>query len=509
MENKRDNKTIICKKLLIKVASYIVVLSLIVSVFSINIYAEEPKDDTYLDTYAAHYFEYLTSNFGNNTEGTCTYVAVGMLLSFYDSYLNDKFVIDDYEALGTINSDTHSVFSPGIRQEGDWEESSYSSYDTFVTANADDFFHLKLIQIARDDLHLYDQSSQNQRSTDSTNKPGETDWSIHLFDAKDVIEEYFSQLEYSSEETGRIEDYVTIHISSYNDEEHINLSDPNVAIRNEMIEKVIAGIPVVYAGFTVTNDNESKSSMNYNVSSGSSTKSKGHSMVAFDYDEESDTLYFHTGWNSDTVMTDKEVDAFIYTTKTVIMWFEIDDELVHSCSNNYAYSTSPTTSSLCACQMYSGSSSHTHNYNGIKYNDDCHFSRCVCGKVENVEAHNLIYPGIRPAYHYEKCNDCTYGDYVNHEYIVPQSPTETGHSLKCACGATITEAHYDKTYEKCDDSLHKVYCECGYLTGYDFHSYVTVQLKFRMCSHCGYVMPANPGPGQVIMGEEDEEPTTE
>ena len=60
MENKKDNKAIIYKKLFIKFASYILVLSLIVSVFSINIYAEDPKDDTYLDTYAAHYFNHLT-----------------------------------------------------------------------------------------------------------------------------------------------------------------------------------------------------------------------------------------------------------------------------------------------------------------------------------------------------------------------------------------------------------------------------------------------------------------
>ena len=106
---------------------------------------------------------------------------------------------------------------------------------------------------------------------------------------------------------------------------------------------------------------------------------------------------------------------------------------------------------------------------------------------------------------------CICGEYLlqNHNFIIQSSNSSSGHQLVCVCGETKTEAHYDKTYEKCDNSLHAVYCECGYLTGYDFHSYVTVQLQFRMCSCCGYVMPANPGPGQVIMGEEDEEPTTE
>ena len=58
-----------------------------------------------------HHFTRLHFNFANddyqiehdmemvppNTEGTCTYVAMSMFLSFYDTYWNDRFVIDDLE----------------------------------------------------------------------------------------------------------------------------------------------------------------------------------------------------------------------------------------------------------------------------------------------------------------------------------------------------------------------------------------------------------------------------
>lgn len=47
--------------------------------------------------YASQYFKNLNSNFGNNVYGTCTYVAIGMLLSFYDTYWDDNFIDDNYD----------------------------------------------------------------------------------------------------------------------------------------------------------------------------------------------------------------------------------------------------------------------------------------------------------------------------------------------------------------------------------------------------------------------------
>ena len=441
---KRENMKLFTKKAIIKIASCVTILSIVASLFCINIHANDSEDELHLDTYAAYYFHKLNSTppkIGLNTEGTCVYVAIGMLLSFYDSYLNDKFIDDDYEELGLVVTNTASVYSSGIKQEGDWKETTYLDYSSFITANAGKYFHLKLIQIARDDLHLYDQSTQNQRNTDSTPNPEETDWSINLYEAKDVIEEYFSQITYSAEEIERIEDNVTINISSYNDSEHVNLSDPNGAIRNEMIEKVKAGIPVVYSGHPELGE--------------------GHAMIAYYYDEENDTVYFHTGWNENTVITDKDVGEFIYTTKTKIMWFEIDEDYTHVCSNSYAYSSSPETGSLCACQMYSSSPSHIHNYNAIGHNIDCHYSKCICSKIANIEAHNLTYPDYNPVFHREECEDCSYMDFKSHEYTNFLSYTSTNHDVACACGATTTEAHYAYRYKSLDNSLHTVYCECG------------------------------------------------
>ncbi|MCM1259324.1 MAG: hypothetical protein NC182_00075 [Prevotella sp.] len=42
------------------------------------------------------YFENLHRNIGNNANGSCSYVASGTLLSYYDTFYNDKIVPNTY-----------------------------------------------------------------------------------------------------------------------------------------------------------------------------------------------------------------------------------------------------------------------------------------------------------------------------------------------------------------------------------------------------------------------------
>lgn len=45
------------------------------------------------DYFAPYYFSNLNGRFGKNVKGSCTYVAVDMLLSYYDSFWNDNFCL--------------------------------------------------------------------------------------------------------------------------------------------------------------------------------------------------------------------------------------------------------------------------------------------------------------------------------------------------------------------------------------------------------------------------------
>ncbi|MBR2968200.1 MAG: hypothetical protein IKC35_05460, partial [Clostridia bacterium] len=47
---------------------------------------------TSYDTFLEAYYRGLTQNFGHNYQKSCGYVALGMLLSYYDTYLDDDII---------------------------------------------------------------------------------------------------------------------------------------------------------------------------------------------------------------------------------------------------------------------------------------------------------------------------------------------------------------------------------------------------------------------------------
>ena len=68
----------------------------------------------------AFYFERLGSRHAHNADGTCTVVAAEMLLGYYDTFVNDNIVDEQYDqpAVESINSSTPTVLdfvsSPGV-----------------------------------------------------------------------------------------------------------------------------------------------------------------------------------------------------------------------------------------------------------------------------------------------------------------------------------------------------------------------------------------------------------
>lgn len=42
--------------------------------------------------YSSYYFSHLNDNIGINVKGSCTYIALGMLLQYYDTYYDDSII---------------------------------------------------------------------------------------------------------------------------------------------------------------------------------------------------------------------------------------------------------------------------------------------------------------------------------------------------------------------------------------------------------------------------------
>lgn len=75
------------------------------------------------------YFSNLLSNIGNNqTRSTCGYVALAMLLSYYDNVLNNSIVNSSYEVNGTNGESNGTLFEPNTWLPSPDDVPSYYNY---------------------------------------------------------------------------------------------------------------------------------------------------------------------------------------------------------------------------------------------------------------------------------------------------------------------------------------------------------------------------------------------
>ena len=88
------------KKIKHSIIAVVLVFSLLTGVFSINSVALQPGPDC--EKVSHHFFEEIGNSVPANVRGSCVYVALTMMLQFYDFYWNDDFVDDSYVILKFI-----------------------------------------------------------------------------------------------------------------------------------------------------------------------------------------------------------------------------------------------------------------------------------------------------------------------------------------------------------------------------------------------------------------------
>lgn len=97
------------------------------------------------------YFSNLTTNLGNNeTNSSCGYVALAMLLNYYDTYSNDNIVEEKYEVDAEFTTNMYDVPSPGTKHELNYnpEGNDVEGYINYLRNNyVDSSLHAKLALI--------------------------------------------------------------------------------------------------------------------------------------------------------------------------------------------------------------------------------------------------------------------------------------------------------------------------------------------------------------------------
>lgn len=225
--------------------------------------------ETYIDyTYASYYFNNLRENFGNNVFGSCGYVSIGMLLSFYDSYWDDSFISNTYDINSTFTATEQPLAdfylipsyaeSPGIKFEssslfGD-SNISIEDYLNIASQNQNTYFQFKLFDLAKEYFGEV--------------KLDGAEGSLGL-DSQDI----FDLLDY----------YIHNHKGFSDDEVKVNLyrTSSDSTMKSNIIGNIQNGNPVI---LVVKQPNTSKA----------------HSVIAYDYNASNGEIYVHTGWKDET-----------------------------------------------------------------------------------------------------------------------------------------------------------------------------------------------------------------
>lgn len=117
---------------------------------------------TSYSTYLKHYYDNLTTNFGMNYKGSCGYVGLGMLLSYFDSYFDGNLISSSYTFRPVAPSmdaiarrDSPGIIHDSVDAFDDYENEDISTWenedylDYYYDIN-DTSLHAKLITIGND-----------------------------------------------------------------------------------------------------------------------------------------------------------------------------------------------------------------------------------------------------------------------------------------------------------------------------------------------------------------------
>ena len=257
-------------------------------------------DDLYInDYYEGVYFSNLHENISNNSHGTCSYVTIGMLLSYYDSYWDDSFIPEEFDiesesyfktySSGDFSIQSFYAESPGILFEPSNEVESLSSADylDYVKSKSNKYFQSKLISLS---ISYFGAS----KFDNNLNQFGMT----------------FTDI------TGFLGYYLYNYCNFNTSEVIIDSCNDLDSVRSYAINKIKKGIPVLLRS--------------------ESSSLGGHAFITYDYDEKTDEIYVHTGWrdeNANKTLSHVALSSTCFT--NIIDAISLDVKMSSSISFNY------------------------------------------------------------------------------------------------------------------------------------------------------------------------------
>lgn len=317
-----------------------------------------------------NYFSSLDENIGFNAFGTCGLIGIGMLLSYYDTFWDDSLIEERFDCGGRLNNftkDVNLISSPGIINDKDLvlmnindvlsSNSIYEfkDYKSFVNKESYSFFHLFLLKKALENEKINISYGDGSSYIDF-------ELSMNYNQIYFMLEQYIKDANKS----------ITIDT---NEAHRMNAKDYAIA----MLQKNIPVLMGIYG------------------------EKGGHVVVAYKYDKNSDTIFFHSGleeYGSYATLDYMGYDSFVFS-------MALTNFDHHLCSNNiYSYDKN---AAVCVCQLDGSYPSHKHDYsvNFTSIDKLKHYETCPCGVWQKnnhtVDLTNVI---VKNGHRYSNCIYC-------------------------------------------------------------------------------------------------------
>ncbi len=276
-----------------------------------------------------NYYENLTENFGTNVVGSCGYVAITSILTYFDTYWDDNIIPEQYDVDVNSTSITNVLneTSPGCIYDNTLLHTSESVYRAECLRTSDYNLHSLLI-------------SQN------------SSLSVSVLGTEAVLKKFFPSSY----------DNAFIYLP-YQFDNNMTTEQKNFLAYTYVSSAIDRGLPVIL-----------------NIQD--ATHSKRHAVVAYSYN--ASNIICHFGWKGSP--TDLGFDYGDYVEIYALMI--LVPRMLHYHSNNYVIEHEDGFKYFyCPCPETLG---HTHDFSTYEEIDESgHLAICSTCNEENIEPHML------------------------------------------------------------------------------------------------------------------------
>ena len=441
----------------------------------------------------AFYFQNLTSNFGINTNHSCGYVAIGMLLSYFKELYDSRLIPN------SINTTINNV-PISMNYEDYYNDSIDDEYNISLmeSPGSNDLFHNYLI-----DFGSYEVQNLGYRR-----------YSLDDFTLVDVLYQYLERI-YGPSNSFLDIDYRLLTdarfynngvYSEQNDFEHdysyydSQTSRANIMSINgvneyefDILSELDNGYPVILflgVGFEELYEIE-------NIDGGlidvDFKTSEGHAVIAYGYKVINGIIYYkcHTGWSRDDVFS---TDIYIKKGGSNVGIYCYGVSLRPHSNNmtpnsGYYFEHDNCEINLPTDVIYDDYSSFVRNELVLdSYDSALEYYICPeCFEPMCTLSHNFRYSNINTTQHTKYCN-CGYSTINNH---TSEHYTDLfGHVQHCLLCNSYYRSTSEITNVVISELYHKWTCTLCNSSGISLHDLIFIPINssfhIRMCSCCSY-----------------------